>query len=177
MQSDLRWPSSRLIAGVRFTVEGAGVAPLETADRSVPPWNRRLSLSHQVWPKAPHREAEDEPRPSAKAERLGTHDASVPCRALTRALTKWTEVDCKWIELPRAQHWIALVPAGPTSGPLPVQSTSPWGASPNEVDRKWTGSGPKWTEVGVRLAHRGLDRDKLTLFRLEDDLEDAGLAG
>ena len=87
MQSDLRWPSSRLIAGVRFTVEGAGVAPLETADRSVPPWNRRLSLSHQVWPKAPQREAEDEPRPSAKAERLGTHDASVPCRALTRALT------------------------------------------------------------------------------------------
>jgi len=87
VQSDLRWPSSRLIAGVRFTVEGAGVAPLETADRSVPPWNRRLSLSHQVWPKAPQREAEDEPRPSAKAERLGTHDASVPCRALTRALT------------------------------------------------------------------------------------------
>ena len=73
---------------------------------------------------------------------------------------KWTEVGCKWIELARAQHWTALVPAGPTSGPLPVRAnretsgdrlhTSPYpalaappaGRPCNEVDRKWTGSGP-----------------------------------
>ena len=88
MQSDLRWPSSRLIAGVRFTVEGAGVAPLETADRSVPPWNRRLSLSLQVWPKAPHSEKQrTNPVRQGKAEQLGTHDSRVPGRALTHALT------------------------------------------------------------------------------------------
>ena len=88
---------------------------------------------------------------------------------------KWTEVGCKWIELARAQHWTTLVPAGPTSGPLPVQCTSPWGASPNEVDRKWTRSGPevdpKWTRTNhtdfcARAKQTTLPVTEMQLLRL-----------